>query len=74
MKPSDHDEIERLQKDGHTYHCACRIVWGDGECECRKKGIIPGRISKSMVAEGSRAQRSRVLTRVQGISPRGVNG
>ena len=21
---------------GHTRHCACRIVWGDGECTCSK--------------------------------------
>ena len=29
-------EIERLREMGHTYHCACRQVWGDGECECRR--------------------------------------
>ena len=23
-------------KENHTYHCARRIVWGDGECECEK--------------------------------------
>lgn len=23
---------------GHTDHCAKRLVWGDGECECGKKG------------------------------------
>ena len=28
-------EISRLQEEGgHSHHCACRIVWGDGECEC----------------------------------------
>ena len=28
-------EIKRLQdEDGHSHHCAHRIVWGDGECEC----------------------------------------
>lgn len=27
-------EIERLVASGHTRHCACRIVWGDGCCEC----------------------------------------
>ena len=21
-------------RDGHTYHCASRMFWGDGECEC----------------------------------------
>jgi len=27
-------EIERLRREGHPRHCACRQVWGDGECEC----------------------------------------
>lgn len=27
-------EIDRLKSEGHSYHCACRIIWGDGECEC----------------------------------------
>ena len=26
--------IEQLVEEGHPYHCACRQVWGDGECEC----------------------------------------
>jgi len=26
--------VEELQTQGHTHHCACRQVWGDGECEC----------------------------------------
>ena len=33
--PTD-KEIEKLQKDGHTFHCAMRILTGDGECECNK--------------------------------------
>jgi hypothetical protein len=28
------DEIKNLQNQGHPQHCACRQVWGDGECEC----------------------------------------
>lgn len=32
----DAEEIARLERDGHSYHCACRLVWGDGECECKK--------------------------------------
>jgi len=38
-------EITRLQLKGHTHHCACRQVWGDGECECDlyKKGYDPYR-------------------------------
>jgi hypothetical protein len=27
-------EIDRLERQGHTYHCAARIVFCDGECEC----------------------------------------
>ena len=23
-----------IQEKGHSHHCACRQVWGDGECEC----------------------------------------
>jgi hypothetical protein len=34
----DAESIERLIRQGHTQHCACRLVWGDGECECGKKG------------------------------------
>ena len=26
--------ITKLERDGHHYHCACRMVWGDGICEC----------------------------------------
>ena len=32
----DRIEIARLERDGHTYRCACRIVWGDGQCECKQ--------------------------------------
>ena len=31
------DEIEILIDEGHTDHCAKRIVWCDGECECNRK-------------------------------------
>ncbi len=30
-------EIEVFERQGHTPHCACRLVWGDGECECSKR-------------------------------------
>jgi hypothetical protein len=33
----DIGRIKEHQGWGHTYHCACRLVWGDGECECNKK-------------------------------------
>ena len=28
------EQIKTLQEEGHHRHCACRQVWGDGECEC----------------------------------------
>lgn len=36
---SDEDDvkIKELIEVGHTRHCACRQVWGDGECECSYK-------------------------------------
>lgn len=39
----DYKNIGRLQAEGHPHHCACRQVWGDGECECDfyKKGYDP---------------------------------
>jgi len=42
------EQILVLQKKGHTFHCAMRILTGDGECECNKKDFIPGGISRSM--------------------------
>ena len=32
----DKRAIKELEQQGHTFHCAARQVWGDGECECRK--------------------------------------
>jgi len=43
-EPTD-KEVLKLQKEGHTFHCAMRILTGDGECECNKGNIIPGSIS-----------------------------
>jgi len=31
---ADYARIEELESTGHSSHCACRQVWGDGECEC----------------------------------------
>ena len=28
-------QLQTLLDKGHTHHCACRLVWGDGECECK---------------------------------------
>lgn len=44
----DKEDVLRLQKEGHTFHCAMRILCGDGECECNKKDHIPGSLSRSM--------------------------
>ena len=30
----DIERIDDLCDKGHTQHCACRQVWGDGECSC----------------------------------------
>lgn len=46
---ADHKEelsrVDTLAADGHTRHCACRIVWGDGECTCRIGGIMQEKIA-----------------------------
>lgn len=42
------ERMDALVNDGHHPHCASRMVYGDGECECEKKGIIPGPISRIM--------------------------
>lgn len=44
----EQDEVLKYQKQGHTFHCATRIVFGDGECECNLKAHIPGGISRAM--------------------------
>ena len=33
----ERDNLKRIieiKEAGHSRHCACRQVWGDGECEC----------------------------------------
>jgi hypothetical protein len=39
----DRKRIADLVEQGHPEHCACRQVWGDGECECDlyKQGYDP---------------------------------
>ena len=32
----DLQKIKEIQTKGHSHHCACRQVWGDGECECNR--------------------------------------
>ena len=45
---SELKEIDRIIAGGHSRHCACRQVWGDGECECDlyKRGYDPYRWMK----------------------------
>lgn len=33
------ERIDKLMDQGHSHHCACRQVWGDGECECDLYGL-----------------------------------
>ena len=35
--------IEELVKEGHSHHCSCRQILGDGECTCNleKSGYDP---------------------------------
>lgn len=42
---NDLSKINELMKDGHSYQCACRMIWVDGKCECGVK-------SKSVLNEG----------------------
>lgn len=34
---ADRAAIDALMDAGHTYHCAARQTWGDGECECQRR-------------------------------------
>ena len=31
----DKKKIKQHIRDGHAEHCTERLVWGDGECECK---------------------------------------
>ena len=31
--------VDELETKGHSPHCACRIIWGDGECTCSMEKI-----------------------------------
>jgi hypothetical protein len=35
----DLKRIDELVARGHTRHCACRQVWGDGECSCELEKV-----------------------------------
>ena len=30
------ERMRRLKEEGHSSYCACGIVWGAGECTCKK--------------------------------------
>ena len=47
----DQNLIESFVKDGHTYHCACRMTWGDGECECGHTARAENKILKQQLNE-----------------------
>ena len=42
-RAEDSKKIDEIIAKGHPHHCACRQVWGDGECECDlyKQGYDP---------------------------------
>lgn len=48
-------QIAILQNQGHSHHCACRQVWGDGECECDmyEKGYDPYVWMKNLTSHSS---------------------
>ena len=37
---AESERIATLELQGHTAHCARRIVWGDGECECGRDADV----------------------------------
>lgn len=48
----DLKRIDELVARGHTRHCACRQVWGDGECSCelekeRERANFEGRYRRT---------------------------
>ena len=34
----EREQVDVLISQGHTRHCACRQVWGDGLCTCNQRG------------------------------------
>jgi hypothetical protein len=57
------ERVEKLFEAGHTPHCARRIVWGDGECECGKDGEL----TLSAKPEEGSAAYSRIKVRVRDL-------
>ena len=43
----DIDRVDALVSQGHTRHCACRQVWGDGECERGRMPFTTGRRART---------------------------
>jgi hypothetical protein len=40
QEAKDYQEIKVLIAQGHTRHCACRQIYGDGICTCTRTGEI----------------------------------
>lgn len=38
QEAKDYQEVKHLISQGHSRHCACRQMWGDGICTCDKTG------------------------------------
>lgn len=62
LKELEDDEIEikRLERGGHSYHCACRIVWGDGQCECKRGEKIESYTYNQWTENGKREQEEKI--------------
>ena len=41
QETEDRERIDEFIIKGHSDHCACRLVWGDGECECHLRKEKP---------------------------------
>jgi hypothetical protein len=39
-------QVDKFRAHGHSMHCACRIVWGDGICTCNQTANLPGRMDR----------------------------
>ncbi len=55
LKESEEENklVQEIKESGHTYHCACRQVWGDGECECKGESDRLRAMIDKTLAQGS---------------------
>ena len=67
------EEISNLVLQGHTDHCAKRIVWGDGECECnfgkqlKEKIFEPEHLEKGKLSGKEAIQKAGMFMSVLGM-------